>query len=155
MKNLALKNFLQTQRLATISTIDEQGKPHGAVVYFSLDDKGMINIATTKKSHKATNIANNSAVALVVTSEEQAKTVQIEGTAKIVTAATEKIGVIGRIARVANNNPLVKNFPALFKFAMHGGDVACIKVTVDKLRYSDFSGSDFEVVEATGEDLKA
>lgn len=146
--------YLRLQRMGTIATLNKDGSPHTAMVYYTADDKGHIFMATMKDSQKAKNIADNAKVAMQIGQEENAKTLQLEGEAEIVTQVAEKVFVLSQIAQVANANPNVMNFPALMKFsAAHGMGIACIKVRIDTFKFSDFSGTDFQVIKGVGKDL--
>lgn len=77
-----LSQFLRTQTVCVIATVDSAGGPNAATVAFSESTDGQFIIGTSAKSRKATNIDANQRVALTVTDAEKRYTVQLEGVAR-------------------------------------------------------------------------
>ncbi len=75
------KQFLSTLETCVIATVDANGHPEAATVGFSVDEEFKILVATNQNTRKATNLAENNKVALVV-GLDAPKTVQIEGIAE-------------------------------------------------------------------------
>lgn len=77
-------DFLKSQRVAVVSTVDEKGDPQSAAVTFLIDDEFNIFFVTRKKSRKFANIIRNPRVAVVVGFDpEHPSTIQMHGNAKI------------------------------------------------------------------------
>lgn len=76
-----VKRFLDQFETCVIATVSKSGQPGAATVGFSVDEDLKIIIATNEKTKKASNIAENNRVALVI-GFEGSKTVQIEGIAE-------------------------------------------------------------------------
>ncbi|HET6622638.1 MAG TPA: pyridoxamine 5'-phosphate oxidase family protein [Candidatus Saccharimonadales bacterium] len=76
-------DFLREQTLCTIASLDADGHPQVATVAFSVTEDHKLIIGTNESSRKAGNIARDPHVAVVVTDEDQRYTVQLEGTAQI------------------------------------------------------------------------
>jgi len=81
-----ISEFLRSQQLCTIASLDADGQPQAATVAFSETTDGNFIIGTSETSRKAGNIAHDPRVAMVVTDDEQRYTVQLEGTARVLTA---------------------------------------------------------------------
>lgn len=77
-----VNEWLKTQVLGVVSTIDEKGQPMGATVAFSVTEKGELLIGTDENSRKSHNIDHNPHVAMTVTDADERLTVQLEGTAR-------------------------------------------------------------------------
>lgn len=73
--------YLQRQWLATICTVDSEGRPHGVPVHFVYDE-GNFYIHTDRNSIKVRNILANPYAAIVVYSGEEA--VIARGSARII-----------------------------------------------------------------------
>ena len=58
-------NFLNTQWIATLATVDKHGKPHAVPVWFTFEE-GKIHVQTDRKSIKIRNVLSNPNVAVVV-----------------------------------------------------------------------------------------
>lgn len=69
------------QPLGTISTVSNS-KPEAATVYFVYSTALNVYFITRKASRKYRNIQTNPNVAFVITTENPAKTIQLEGTAE-------------------------------------------------------------------------
>jgi len=74
-----IRNFLQQHHSGVLATADNTGKPHGATVYFSVDDTFCLVFATKTQTQKYKNIKENSRAAFVCSDESTNTTVQIEG----------------------------------------------------------------------------
>lgn len=77
--------WLSKQLLCTIATNGKDGYPNAATVAFSQTVDLQIVIITDKDSRKASNIASDSKVAVVVTNSDDRYTIQIEGNARRLT----------------------------------------------------------------------
>lgn len=77
-----LSEFLQTQTLCVISTLDEAGAPQSAIVAFSETSDGSFIIGTSQSSRKSHNIDNDPRVAMSITDLEKRYTLQIGGIAR-------------------------------------------------------------------------
>ena len=83
-----LSEFLRGQMGCTISTIDPEGVPSGAYVAFSETAEGHFIINTKQSSRKARNLLSNPGVSLTITNEEARYTVQLQGSAELLTSET-------------------------------------------------------------------
>jgi uncharacterized pyridoxamine 5'-phosphate oxidase family protein len=78
-------DFLDSQMLGEVATLDQSGQPQVATVAFSQTDDLKIIIGTDENSRKSQNIENDSRVAFVATDPAQRYTVQLDGKAKRLT----------------------------------------------------------------------
>lgn len=86
--------YLQTQFVCVISTVTQDAKPQAATVFYWANDinkkKGTFSLyfVTRRHTRKFENLMFNKAVAVVVGTEFQPTTVQIDGDAELVESAT-------------------------------------------------------------------
>ncbi|HSW99859.1 MAG TPA: pyridoxamine 5'-phosphate oxidase family protein [Patescibacteria group bacterium] len=73
-------DFIKKQKLATISTVNENAKPEAAVIGFGQTNNLELIFGTNNSSRKYKNVVKNSSVAFVIGWDEGA-TVQFEGIA--------------------------------------------------------------------------
>lgn len=154
IKNEETKNaweFLQKNRLATLATIAANALiPQAALVYYLTDDSHKIYIATEQHSQKITNIAKNNHVAVVIGQEKVPVTLQIEGTADIITDSAETKRLIGLYAIIANDNDS-DSLPPLLHIA-HNSQMAFIAITINTYKFSDFSQQNNRIIIGTPAD---
>ncbi len=74
-------DYINKQKLATIATINESGKPEAAVVGFGITESLEVLFGTNNKSRKYQNLKSNKSVAVVI-GWDQGQTVQYEGEAR-------------------------------------------------------------------------
>ena len=74
-----IRDFLQSQHSGVLATSDEASNPHGAPVYFSLEDDLSLLFATKTETQKYKNMMENDHVAFVCYDEKTQTTVQITG----------------------------------------------------------------------------
>ena len=122
-------NFLKTQILGVVSTIDSQtSKPESALVAFSETDNLEIIFGTFNDTRKVPNILKNPHISFVVGFGDV--TVQYEGTAKFTEGEEEK---------KCRDTHLAKN-PASKKYAFDPKQ-RFLKVSPTWIRYSDLSST--------------
>jgi pyridoxine/pyridoxamine 5'-phosphate oxidase len=80
--------FVRSQVLGVISTLDNDGAPMNATVAFSVTEDAKLIVGTSETSHKSQNIDGDSRVAVVITDVEKRYTLQVQGTARKVTQET-------------------------------------------------------------------
>ncbi len=79
------KAFLATHEIATLSTVGEEGKPHGATVYYASDKNSFIYVVTKDQTTKAKDIDRYPYVAFTVTDANRMQTMQLDGIAHVET----------------------------------------------------------------------
>lgn len=121
-----VRQFMEQSQTCVLSTVNG-GKPQSAIVGFSIDDNFDILIATKSTTRKASNIAINPNVSIVVGFEGN-KTVQLEGMAKSVNAEDLSDRLDYHFERV----------PGARKFADERGQTYFI-IKPNWLRYTDYA----------------
>lgn len=74
-----IKSFLNMHASGVLVTSDKVGNPHGAAVYFSLENDYTLTFATKAETQKYKNIQENDQIAFVVYDEKEQMQVQITG----------------------------------------------------------------------------
>ena len=74
-----IRNFLTAHHSGVLATSDSSGNPHGAVVYYVLEDDLTMLFATKSETEKNKNIEENNNVNFVVYEENEQSQLQISG----------------------------------------------------------------------------
>lgn len=116
-----------------LSTVNGQGSPQAASLYFVHDENLNIYFITRTKSRKYKNIEKNPHVAFVITSESPSATIQLEGTVSKVTSATEKINYFSKLVTKASESVSI---PPVSQ--MIDGEMAFMKMSMTWARVGNF-----------------
>ncbi|MCW1908471.1 MAG: pyridoxamine 5'-phosphate oxidase family protein [Candidatus Saccharibacteria bacterium] len=128
-------HFLQEHDLAVFSTVDKSGDVHGAVVYYIVDESGIVYLVTKSQTRKALDILSHSQVALTVYDAGKMQTLQLQGRAKIETDQAKKDKAFNDIIRTRLSTPGGKQ-PAVMK--IQEGSFIIISITPTVVYYRDF-----------------
>lgn len=93
--NEKVSEYLKTQRIGVLSVKMPDGTPHGATLHFAtLEDKMLFVFQTSPDYKKVDSFRNNptSASFVIGTSEEEMKTLQMDGEVKM--SSEEEVGAI-------------------------------------------------------------
>ena len=77
-----LSDWLRSQVLCSLATLDSDGAPDIATVAFSETDQGDFIVGTSESSRKSSNVDGDPRAAIVVTDPSDRYTAQIKGVAK-------------------------------------------------------------------------
>lgn len=120
-------------KLGAVSTISEDGMPHSAVVYYTYDENLNIYFATRVSTRKYKDCLCNPHVAFLASEEHSPRTVQIEGSAKVVIDPEEQRTFFSKILDTAN-----KSYPLPPFAQMMNAELELIKITPVWARLGDF-----------------
>lgn len=134
--------FLQSKFITVIATITPENKPEAATIYYIVDEDFSMYFIAGNNTSKSKNIINNPNVALVVGTDNIPITAQIEGLAQKVTDLNVIPTLLGRLAKVSNQNEYAP--PA---FALSNDNMNIFKVTPAKIKWLDMT-------EAYGEHIR-
>lgn len=129
------KWFLDSNRVAVLSTKDRKGQVSGAVIYYMVDNMDRIYMLTKEDTHKARNMAANPQVALTIFDEENFRTLQINGIAEVVTDQKIKDYVHAQMTKPEKSSTEKKSPPVA---KLKAGAFAVFKVTIKGGEYTDF-----------------
>jgi len=94
-------DFLKKHEIGVLATVDPNGEPSAATIYFTVDDNLNISFLTKTGTKKHDNLKRHNHAMLVVSEAQTQTTVQIKGIATEVTDAAEADKVFRAILRVA------------------------------------------------------
>lgn len=83
--NMRILNFLKSHPIGVLATVDPNGNPHATVIYFSTDDEFNVTFTTKSQTKKHDNLSHNNHAMLVAYETFSQTTVQITGTAELIT----------------------------------------------------------------------
>lgn len=131
-ENKALK-FLASHRLAVMSTVSADGKPHGAVMYYHIEPDFSLYFLTKTETSKYKNMLANPDVSVTIWDDEVSVTAQIEGSISEVlsTEMTDKV-----VRKLMNKGNSVNWPPPIAK--MRAGDFVVMCVTPIHVQVGDF-----------------
>jgi general stress protein 26 len=87
--NQRILSFLKHHPIGTLSTVTPDGDPHGAVIYYSIDDDFTVRFTTKRKTRKFDNLTFRNRAMLVVYEAVSQTTVQITGLVEEITDEVE------------------------------------------------------------------
>jgi len=129
--------FLIEHDVAVLSTIDDDDKPEGAVVFYSVGDDKRLYMVTKSETAKARNLTKRPDVGLTVFDGLRQQTAQIKGTADIVNDQKVRQQIFDEIIRTRMYAPEAKTPPIA---QIEAGSFVILAITVDSLKYRDFGG---------------
>ena len=88
-KNVRTYNFLQNHPAGVLATVDPNGDPHAAVIYYSTDESLTVTFLTKDGTKKSDNLAHYNHAMLTVFDEKLQTTVQVTGIVTKITSDTE------------------------------------------------------------------
>ena len=136
-KKAFMLDFISQRGLATISTVDKNGKPEAAVIGFGQTENLEIIFGTDNASRKYQNIVANPSVALVI-GWDDSRTVQLEGVARELTP--DDLQLV--------KDTYWRKTPAAEKYHDDKGERYFL-VKPTWIRYTDLSKKPWEVIELT------
>lgn len=94
-------NFLELNPIGVISSVTPDGNPHGAVIYFSVDNQFNVFFLTKSGTRKHDNLRHNNHVMLTVFEPITQTTAQITGVATELTDPAAIAAVAGEVFEVS------------------------------------------------------
>lgn len=100
-KQAHIMDFLQKNRIGVLATVDPNGEPHAATIYFTVDSNMNIAFITKTETKKHDNIQHNDHVVLIVFEANTQTTVQVKGMASVVTDPVKEQEIFAEILKVS------------------------------------------------------
>lgn len=123
--------FIREKRVGVVAT--ESGHvPHGATVFFLVEDDFTLFFVTTGGTKKIRDIRKNPRVAVVFGAEDSPDTVQIEGTATILEGA-ESLPIITKVTEIASS--MRYHWPPIARLS--SDHLVAVKVVPEWMRWLD------------------
>lgn len=136
-KYTKIANYIDYNSLAVLGTIDDDGTPHGAVVFICADDhRPIVYFITKNGTHKYKNLVARPAVSITIVNSEDSSTLQAKGRASLVQDAVtiDKVSVkITRAHTFADDwlPPIAK---------LRAGEYTMIAVELTQARLAQYKG---------------
>ena len=129
-------DFLNDNPVAVLSSIDEAGRPHGAVIYYMINSQFEILFLTRSGTTKYQNLKHRPAAMLTVCNVPEQTTVQISGEASEITDPA----VIKLIAQgVAEASSRAGHQGRLPVQKLKGGEFAAFRIAPLQLRLANYA----------------
>lgn len=126
--------FLQEHSLATLATVDPNGAPHAASVYYVSDGDLNLYCVTREETQKYQNIKQNSVVSMVIVDEETSEIVQLVGDAARIDDEHSVSKILERLWKIT----LEKHHWPAPAIKMNKGGLLVLKITPKELKFGDF-----------------
>lgn len=130
-------DFLEKHYIAFIATVSEDEKPHGATIYYAVDNQLTFYFLTKSETFKYKNLQKNPNLTFVVTDEKTLKTIQANGIAEEIKNKSELSRAMFLIAELHHNYSLRWSAPI---YKIKKGNYRFIKFTPQWIRLLNFSG---------------
>ena len=132
-----IANYIDAISLGVLGTIDDDGTPHGAVVYVCTDEKQSIVYFVTKTgTRKYKNLVARPAVSLTMLDGEDNSTLQAKDQARVERDAAILDKVIIRIVRAHTRS--IDLLPPISK--LRAGDYVTVAIEITEARLGRFKG---------------
>lgn len=94
-------NFLKNHKIGVLATVDPNGDPNAAAIYFTVDDSLNISFLTKTGTKKHDNLVRHAHAMLVIYEASSQTTVQIKGIASEITGNKETQQIFADILKVS------------------------------------------------------
>lgn len=133
-----IMNYIERNPLATLSTVNDDGTPHGAVVYICALSNQTVCFITKNLTQKYVNVTERPAVSLTIGNDAESSTLQLTGQASVVDNPELMETILKKITQV--HARMAEWLPPLAK--LRAGNYAIIAVKVTRARLGEFKGLD-------------
>lgn len=144
--------FLKSCPVGVLSTITPDGDPHGAVIYFTIDEDFVVSFVTKGQTRKYDNLKRNNHVTLTVFEPKSQTTAQVIGEAVEIKDSYDINAIAGAIL-AASMKTSEGGLPPITKLS--AGDFVGFKIVPDQIRMAVFGRPDpgdyselFETIES-------
>lgn len=138
-RNQRMLGFLRQQCVGVLATVDPNGDPGAAVIYYSIDPSFTVTFLTKRGTKKRDNLAHHNHAILVVFDTESQTTAQIKGIAKEITDPDE-ISRVFRSSLRASLRTSSSGIPPIAKLS--AGDFTAYELKPVEVRMAVYSRPD-------------
>lgn len=129
-------DFLNHHPMGVVSTVDDDGTPWGAAVYFIADDDFNIYFVTRADTTKYKNIKHGQVAAFTVADRSTQTTVQLTGEVSEVSASDYMNNLFEKFMRIRHNDDQDWS-PPINK--VHAGNFMPLCIKPSRLQYANYS----------------
>lgn len=133
-----IMGYIDKNPLATLSTINDNGTPHGALVYICALSDQTVCFVTKNLTQKYINMIERPDVSLTIGNDRDSSTLQINGKAVVVSNPALMETVLDKISAV--HARMAEWLPPIAK--LRAGNYAIIAVRIEHARLGEFRGLD-------------
>lgn len=133
----SILTYIDTNPVATLGTINEDGSPHGSIVYVCSDDHhSIVYFLTKSETRKYKNLTANNRVSLTIANPSDNSTLQASGTAAEIQDAQVIDAIMSKLTRLHVN--AVDWLPPISK--LRAGPYVIVGITLEYARLAEFQG---------------
>lgn len=136
-----VRQFLTSHHSGVLATADAAASPHGAVIYFALDDDFSLMFTTKTETQKYKNLLENDQVAFVCYDEAAQTTIQITGEVRRVKNEAKRQQMLNTIHQLSAELSKTELPPIEKLFA---GDYVVLKLIPQVIKLAIFLRPDSE-----------
>lgn len=129
-------DFLRQNEVAVLSSVDRTGNVRGSVVYYHVEQSGLIYIVTKDKTNKVRNIVGHGQVALTVYEPDTLKVLQISGVADIEGRPAERESAFKALVHTRKVGGKTV-FPPVTK--LKSGGFIVLRITPQSFNFTDYA----------------
>jgi len=134
--------FIKKNKLAVLSTVDDQGLPHAAPVYYMTDEQLNFYFMTATQTAKHTNILKRHFVSLMIVDAKTNETLQVKGQAS--ESPSQVTDVLQMLAEKLNQGD---EFPETIPFMSYKkSEKMAIKIVPTEIKMRRYDGSHREEI---------
>jgi len=137
--NKRILHFLQSHPIGTLATVDPNGNPHAAVIYYFVDDNFNVTFTTKRETHKFDNLSHHNHAMLVAYEAASQTTAQITGIVTEIHDAQEADSAF-RSMLAASMATSEAGLPPLTK--LYAGRYVAMRLKPVQIRMAVFARSD-------------
>lgn len=134
--NLRIYSFLKSHPVGVLTTVDPNGEPHGAVIYYYVSRDFTVTFTTKRLTKKSDNLRYNNHAMLFVYEKSSQTTAQITGYAKLITDPQEAQQSFDNMLRISNETSIA-GVPSVSK--LYAGNYVAFKVKALQIRMTIFA----------------
>jgi general stress protein 26 len=133
-----IMNYIEQNPMAALGTVNDDGTPHGAIVYICAISNQTVCFITKNLTQKYINLTERPMVSLTIGNDKDSSALQITGRAAVINDPRLMDTILQKITRV--HARMVEWLPPLAK--LRAGNYAIIGVKVTAARLGEFKGLD-------------
>lgn len=131
-----IMNYIEQHPLATLSTVNDDGTPHGAVVYICALSNQTVCFITKNLTQKYINVTERPTVSLTIGDDKDSSSLQLTGQASVVNNAELIDTILKEITHV--HARMAEWLPPIAK--LRAGNYAVIAVKITHARLGEYKG---------------
>jgi len=136
-------DFLSANQVGVLATVDPNGEPHGAVIYFSIDKDFMVTFLTKSGTKKYDNLTRNNHAVLVVFDPVTQTVAQLVGKAVEITDTNNINAIAAAVFKVSLKSSAHGTLPIT---KLEAGEYAAFQiqpVQIRMARYGQLDSGDY------------